>query len=353
MAVSIEQTHIWKSGQDNYHTYRIPALIKAANGDLVAICEGRRSSSHDQGEIDLLAKSSRDGGMTWSDQRLIWHDTLNTCGNPCPVVDETTGFIWLLSTWNRGDDTEPMIIEQTSRDTRRVFVLSSRDNGETWSDPREITTETKRSDWTWYATGPGAGIQLKHGAFRGRLVIPCDHIEANTGRYYSHVIFTDDGGANWQLGGQSPRDQVNECEVVELSDGSLLLNMRNFDRTRSTRQVATSADGGLTWCNQQFDETLVEPICQASVRRVDASRHPAPILFSNPASPDGRVSMTVRTSLNEGVTWPHSHVLHAGPSGYSCLADLGHGEVACLYESGERAAYERLTFARFNIDTMT
>ena len=348
--MSCEQTHIWRSGEDGYHTYRIPALAVAGNGTVLAVCEGRRSSSHDQGEIDLLVKTSPDGGRTWSDQQVIWHDSGNTCGNPCPVVDGDTGAIWLLSTWNRGGDTEPEIIARSSRDTRRVFLLCSEDNGATWSDPREITAQTKSPDWTWYATGPGAGIQLRHPPHPGRLVIPCDHIEAQSDQYYSHVIFSDDHGATWQLGGRSPDDRVNECEVVELADGTLMLNMRNYDRARSCRQAAVSADGGLSWSGQRFDETLVEPICQASIRRIPgAGGAPGPILFSNPASAETRVEMTVRASLDEGASWPHARVLHYGPSGYSCLASLADGTAACLYESGDQVAHQRLTFARFDL----
>ncbi|MCA9080940.1 MAG: exo-alpha-sialidase, partial [Planctomycetaceae bacterium] len=99
-------------------------------------------------------------------------------------------------------------------------------------------------DWTWYATGPGSGIQMEAGPHQGRLVIPCDHIQAQTKHYYSHVIYSDDHGASWRLGGSSPQHQVNECEVVELDDGRLLLNMRNYDRSHKARQVAFSNDGG-------------------------------------------------------------------------------------------------------------
>ena len=98
-----------------------------------------------------------------------------------------------------------------------MFVTHSTDDGLSWSDPREITADVKRDDWTWYATGPGSGIQIQHGPHQGRLVIPCDHIEAGTKRYYSHVIYSDDHGKSWQLGGSTPQHQVNECEVVELA----------------------------------------------------------------------------------------------------------------------------------------
>ena len=327
---------LFVSGQNGYDTYRIPALAVTTQGTILAFCEGRKHSRSDTGDIDLLMKRSTDAGKSWSDQQIVWDHGGDTCGNPCAVVDGDTGTIYLLMTWNRGDDHESQIIDQTSKDTRRVFLSRSQDDGLTWSEPREITADTKKSDWTWYATGPGSGIQIQHGQNKGRLVVPCDHIEAKTRRYYSHIIYSDDHGRSWQLGGTTPRDQVNECEVVELCDGRLMLNMRNYDRSKKNRQVAVSDDGGLTWQEQRFDSTLVEPICQAAIERYrwPTTGQRGVILFSNPASQTGRVNMTLRASFDEGQTWTAWRVLHAGPSAYSDLAVLPGGDIAVLYEAG-------------------
>ena len=94
---------LFVSGQEGYHTYRIPALVVTTQGTVLAFCEGRKHSGGDAGDIDLLVKRSTDHGKTWSPQQLIWNDAGNTCGNPCAVVDEPTGTVWLLSTWNRGE----------------------------------------------------------------------------------------------------------------------------------------------------------------------------------------------------------------------------------------------------------
>ena len=345
---------LYVSGRDGYHTYRIPALTVTKTGTALAFCEGRKNSSSDTGDIDLLVKRSTDHGRTWSPQQILWDDAGNTCGNPCAVVEQQSGTIWLLMTWNRGDDRESQIIAQTSKDTRRVFVTCSADDGLTWSDPREITADAKQENWTWYATGPGSGLQIQQGPHRGRLVIPCDHIEAGTKHYYSHVIYSDDQGKTWQLGGSTPRHQVNECEAVELADGRLMLNMRNYDRAQKNRQVAVSDDGGLTWHDQRFDAALIEPICQAAIERFSwpGAESRSVILFSNPASPSGRVNMTVRASFDEGQTWPASRVLHAGPSAYSDLAVLAAGQAACLYEAGQKSAYESIVFASFPLQSL-
>ncbi len=336
---------VYVSGEGGYHTYRIPALAVTNSGTVLAFCEGRNGGQGDTGDIDLLVKRSTDNGATWSAHQIVWDDGVNTCGNPAPVVDRATGTIWLLMTWNLGSDHEPDIIAGKSEDTRRVFVCSSNDDGRTWSEPRDITTDVKRPNWTWYATGPGAGIQVQNGTNAGRMLIPCDHIESETKDYYSHVIYSDDHGDTWKLGGRTPRPEVNECQVVELTDGRLMLNMRNYDRNQHSRQVAYSDDGGETWRDQHFDTTLVEPICQASIRRAGAA-----ILFSNPAHPDKRINMTVRRSMDEGKTWQTVETLHSGPSAYSDLAVLSGGRVACLYERGKKNPYETITFARFSFE---
>ncbi|HUW59788.1 MAG TPA: sialidase family protein [Candidatus Bathyarchaeia archaeon] len=341
-------------GEGGYDTYRIPAILVTKTGAVLAFCEGRKESRSDTGDIDLLVKRSEDHGETWSAQQVIWNDAGNTCGNPCAVLDRDTGAIWLLMTWNRGDDHEAEIIAQSSKDTRRVFVTHSEDDGRTWIPPQEITAETKKPDWTWYATGPGGGIQIEQGPHAGRLVIPCDHIEAGTKDYYSHVIYSDDHGETWQLGGSTPQDQVNECEVAELCDGRLMLNMRNYDRAKKNRQVAVSDDGGLTWKDQRFDPVLIEPICQAAIERYrwPQDKQRGVILFSNPASGDERVNMTVRASFDEGQTWPAQITLHQGPSAYSDLAVLEDGTIACLYECGDKHPYESITLARFPLESL-
>lgn len=351
--VGVTQSTPFVSGAEGYHTFRIPAVVVNGAGHLVAICEGRKSGGGDAGDIDTAFKVSEDGGRTWGKLGVIWDDSTNTCGNPCVVRDAETGMIWLLHTWNRGDDRESEIIRQTSKDTRRVFVCGSADDGRTWSRPREITADVKLTNWTWYATGPGAGIQLLRGPHKDRLVIPCDHIEAGSRRYYSHVIYSDDHGKSWKLGGTTPRDQVNECEVVELADGTLMLNMRSYDPSRKARQSAISHDSGITWVDQKVVPELVDPICQGSIRRLSWPKgdRPGVVLFANEAS-QRRERMTVRASFDEGRTWAVSRLLTAQPAAYSCLVALPDGSIGVLYESGPGNPYQTLVFASFPLESM-
>ncbi len=348
-AASVDETDVYVKGQRGYDTYRIPSVIVAPDGTLLAFCEGRKNGRGDAGDIDLLLKRSTDGGRHWTTQQVVWDDGSNTCGNPCPVADRDTGKIWLLLTHNLGQDREPRIIDRKAKGSRTVWVSTSSDNGRSWSTPNDVTDTTKASDWTWYATGPGAGIQLTRGPHAGRLAIPCDHIEAGTKHYYSHIIYSDDHGRSWQRGGRTPNHQVNECEAVELSDGRLLLNMRNYDRAKPSRQVAYSNDGGATWRDQRHDPALVEPICQASIRRVAWPERDIPglIVFSNPASAERRVNLTVRASFDDGRTWPLEKQLCPRSSAYSCLVALPDEQIGCLYEADD---YGRIVFARFSRD---
>jgi sialidase-1 len=225
----------------------------------------------------------------------------------------------------------------------------------------------KQQDMTAYWTGPGNGIQLRG----GRIVIPSYHVRrlpeearrllenpADTpGRridsmiesalapfFHSHMLYSDDGGKTWKVGGNA-QPKTGECAVAELADGSLLLNMRNY-YGRGSKAVARSSDGGITWGDAGFDETLREPVCQASLIR--HGRRGNVLLFSNPAAAS-RVNLTVRLSEDGGRARIGSRVLHAGPSAYSALAEVP-GGAACLYERGDSQAYEAITFARFDLE---
>lgn len=342
--------YLYKSGGEGYKCFRIPAIVATPSGTLLAFAEGRKNNCGDAGDIDLVVKRSEDGGKSWSGLNVVWDDAGNTCGNPAPVVDRKSGKVFLLSTWNLGTDPESQIIDGTSKDTRRIFVLSSADDGRSWSAAKEITPDVKKPDWTWYATGPVNGIQVRSGKFRGRLIVPCDHIEAGTKKYFSHTIHSDDGGATWALGGTTPSDQVNECTVAELSRGRLLLNMRNYTSVR-VRQTSMSRDGGESWSELKPDTTLIEPVCQASLIAIRRPLRKPVLAFSNPASAKSRTGMTVRLSYDQGKTWKRSQVLYAGPSAYSNLVELPNGNLACFFEAGVKSAYEGIAFQEVDFDT--
>jgi sialidase-1 len=334
---------VFVSGREGYHTFRIPALTLTPEGTLLAFCEGRKTSREDLGNNDLVLKRSKDGGRTWGELQLVHEEGERTIGNPTVVLDQETGTVWLFML----------------RDASDVLLTKSTDGGQTWPEPIDITGQVKKPAWGFYAVGPGVGIQLRHGPHQGRLVIPAYHRATGdkSGPSTSHVFYSDDHGRSWTLGGAAG-PHTNECQLVEtLDDGEsvLLLNMRNHwarsggrpDRG-GQRLVARSRDGGASWSEPDLEGALIEPTCQASVRRFGwpTTGRSGRILFSNPAA-TSRKNMTVRLSEDEGRTWPAARTVYAGSSAYSCLAALPEGRAGLLYE---RDDYGKITFASFTLD---
>lgn len=341
------QVPLFVGGVGGCHTYRIPSLVVSNRGTLLAFCEGRRNGLSDTGSIDLLLRRSFDNGQTWKPARKIVDGGGNTAGNPAPVVERASDAVWLIFCRNAAEATEEMIMD--GRAQRTVWATRSLDDGETWAPPREITDEVGRPSWTWYATGPGHGIQLRS----GRLVIPCNHVpQVATQPYesgHAHVIVSDTGGANWRIGGIA-QPGTSESTVVQATGGALYLNCRNYAGTHR-RAYAWSRDDGDTFSEFGSDATLVEPVCQASLLRLgDAVPGREDwILFANPASTT-RHTMTVRVSRDECRTWNCGRLLNAGRSGYSDLCVARDGSICCLYERGENSTYETITLACFSTD---
>ena len=198
-----------------------PRSSPLPRGTLLAFAEGRHDAAADSGHIDLVARRSTDGGVTWSALQVVGDNGAEAWVNPCVVVDRTAGAVWLLSTQNSGADKEKEIIAGASRSGITVWAMKSDDDGLTWSKPIEITASVKKPEWTWYATGPGVGIQTQG----GRLVIPANHAD-RSGVHRSHLFYTDDGGRSWTLGAIATPG-TNESQIVELADGRLMHNMRN------------------------------------------------------------------------------------------------------------------------------
>lgn len=347
----VSKVTVFDSGTEGYNTYRIPTIVKAVNGDLLAIAEGRKNSSSDAGDIDLVMKRSTDNGQTWSALQLIQDEYENptasiTIGNPTPVVDTTDplhpGRIWL----------------PFSRNNDRVFVTYSDDNGATWSDRTEITSSVKDPTWGWYATGPVHGIQLQRGDHAGRLIIPSDHRLSANGLHGSHVVYSDDHGATWQIGGVDTGEGAilpSEHVAVELVDERIYFNSRNNRGTNPvTRVVTYSSDGGETFEGPfEPEPNISSPVVQNSALRFAATDQGDPqniLLYSSPANPTSRRDMTILMSFNEGATWTNNMLIDAGPAAYSDLIKLDNTTAGVLYEAGASSAYEEIIFAVFPVE---
>lgn len=346
-----EHVAVFKKGDHGYHTYRIPAITLTQEGTLLAFCEARKDSRGDAGNIDMVVSRSNDMGATWSKPEVIWDDGSHTCGNASPVVDQSTGTIWLLLTWNDGDDHESQILKATSKYPRHVYVTHSTDDGKTWAEPARISKTTRQDHWRWYATGPGNAIQLTRGKHAGRLLIPAnhsDHSDASKHSYRSHAIFSDDHGKSWQLGGVHD-EKTNESAVAELSDGSVLQAMRSY-HGQNKRALSISRDGGTSWEQDYLDPTLDTPVCQASLIRYSWAEDQelggkSRLLFSSPKGKK-RSDMHVWVSYDEGKSWPIAKQIYAGGSAYSNLVKLPDAEVGLLYEQD---GYAKITFAKFDL----
>ena len=332
------QTEVFTSGYGGYNTYRIPSLAVATDGTVLAFCEGRKSSHYDWGEINIVLRRSTDGGVTWQPLQVVAAHGDDTTGNPCVVVDRGTGAVWLAYCQN----------------SDRVYVTRSEDSGVSWSEPREITSDVKPAGWTWYATGPGHGIQLRS----GRLVIPCDHVDGtrhHPGFVHSHVIYSDDHGSSWKLGGIVAGGS-DECEVAETRPGHVYMTSRAADGEIKLRLCARSEDGGDTWSELAEVDGVIDPICQGSILALTdpSSRHgDALLLLASPASTTRRQNMTVRLSHDGGKTWDVSKVLYPGVAAYSDLAVAADNTVCCLYERGVSLFNETIVLAQFNLEWLT
>ena len=355
--INIEMTTLYQRGKGNYNTYRIPSLIVTTKGTVLAFAEGREGEG-DGGDIDMIVKRSTDNGKTWSKTAVVWNDEANTCGNPCPVIDQTTGRIVLVMSWGHGEMKDDNIIN--GKYQRHPYMCYSDDDGLTWSEPVNLVESCKRPEWGWYATGPGIGIQIKSGKYKNRLVIPANHsylpkkkkdgVVDGKYAYGAHVLFSDDGGATWQIS-ESLAPNFNESQVIELEDGRLMMNMRSFNGIYC-RAISYSDDGGATWSEVEHDYQLVEDECQASIIKYGKYDGKQMYLFSNPANPHSRAYMTVKVSIDECKTWSNGKLVYGKCAAYSCLTLLPNGNIGLLFEGGKDYRYESINFVSFNPDEL-
>lgn len=340
----LDRRDLFVSGQGGYHTYRVPALAVTGRGTVLAFCEGRRRSVSDTGLIEVVLRRSTDGGRSWGPTTVVVAEAGMTCGNATPTVDPHTGTIWLPFCKNREDAPEPLIFQ--GKAPRTAFMTRSDDDGVTWATPWEITETVKPSGWTWFAFGPGHGVALES----GRLVVPSVHARAVDHRHSdpcrAHVTLSDDHGATWRHGGVVDVPTSSECEVVELAPDYLYLNAR-YEAPGGGRVSAWSQDGGQTFDDVVIDEHQTDATCQGSLVQ-PSPRDPMRLLLVNAsgASPK-RERLVVRLSVDGGRSFDDGQVLEPGHAAYSDTVAMPDGTLLCLYERGEKHAYERLCLARF------
>jgi sialidase-1 len=345
------ETNIFTSGADGYAYYRIPSIVQANNGTLLAFAEGRKNDRSDSGDIDLVLRRSYDNGQTWDAMQIVWSNSTGVAGNPCPIVDQTTGDILLVSNHQTPGATQTTIRDGTFGE-RTYHVQRSSDSGATWTDPVRIAATDALSP-RWMAGGPNHGIQLVRGDHPGRLVLSGNHsVGADYDTNRAHVIYSDDGGTTWSVGavsGYSTDIYVSETAPVELLDGSLYFTTRDQNGPSvGNRAYATSQDAGESFAGPfQIDSTAVAPVCQGSILRyssTDQGDSRNRVIQSYPYSSSARENIMVRSSFNEAATWNSGRVIYEGSSAYSDLVRTANDRIGLLYE---RDTYATITFASF------
>ena len=375
---SFEQIDIFTpfSTSGTSYFYRIPRLAVSEKKTIFAFCTQRVGNTDDQGnKQDVMLRRSLDGGRNWLPiQTLATHEDFR-CSVGATVADFDTGRVFLFyrrtpitDKSERWNVEHPAEWEETGF---RLYIIHSDDEGETWSEPMDVTQPLKYDSGLPILMAGTHGVQLKHRQHNGRLVVPARHwikpiFDINV---YSHncVVLSDDHGRTWRLGGLSQPGMGEAC-VVELTDGTVYLNSRNESlRFRGYRGWDRSRDGGETFIESGYDTTLIEPHCHAGISRYStgAAGGKSRILFCNPAVKSdaatwfdgpGRRRLTVRLSYDECKTWSVTKLIDEGASGYSDIAAAADGRILCLYESGDEGMSHkagRISLARFNLEWLT
>ncbi len=371
----LEQSTVFERGEtDEYNTFRIPIIVRATDGSLLALAQGRVENAEDFGHIELVSKRSVDDGRTWGPLQVVAAETPERIANQSVVVDQNTGRIHLFYVRTGGDVTGEQIVNGTvsPEDAPRPFVTYSDDHGASWEPARELTDVLKLPEMRHYVGGPAHGIQLVHGPHAGRLVMPGNHnylpATPDTPAVVGiHTVLSDDEGATWRLGGAlgayNDDDIIpNETAIVELEDGTVYFNTRDHLGTApGNRAAAISRDGGET-IDGPFEivPDLVTPMISGSLltqnRNNDRSER---IIFSAPWHPSARERLTLWSSLDAGASWDESLVLYDGPAGYSDLASIDDDTIGVLYENGPRLSeatpltyHQRISLARVKMSAL-
>lgn len=333
------------AGNDGSASFRIPGLVTTNKGTLLGVYDVRYNSSVDLQEyVDVGLSRSTDGGKSWEKMRLPLSfgeygglpKAQNGVGDPSILVDTQTNTVWVVAAWTHGMGNQRawwsshpgMDINHTAQ----LVLAKSTDDGKTWSKPINITEQVKDPSWYFLLQGPGRGITMSDGT----LVFPTQFIDS-TRIPNAGIMYSKDRGKTWKMH-HLARTNTTEAQVAEIEPGVLMLNMR--DNRGGSRAVALTKDLGKTWTEHPSSrKALQEPVCMASLIHVDAKDNVLNkdlLLFSNPDTTKGRNHITIKASLDKGLTWLPEHQImldEAEGWGYSCLTMIDKETIGILYES--------------------
>ncbi len=361
---------VFVSGTEGYKTFRIPGIIKAPNGDLLAFCEGRVNGINDFGNIQIVLKRSSDKGKSWGAIQIVASNGSMQTGNVAPVVDMTDplypkGRIFLF--YNTGNASESRVRQGLG--VREVWYKTSVDNGLTWSAPVNITLQVHKpkqpqynpaynfsEDWRSYANTPGHAMQFAEGKYKGRIYVAANHTAGAIKAHYADGrafgYYTDDHGKTFKISDDVNMPGGNEVMAAELSNNSLMLNIRNQLGNIKQRIIAVSHNGGQKWDTVYFDPHLPDPICQGSILNIGKYHGKNILAVCNDADTVQRNNLTLRISYDEGKSWKENYlvakqdpaVYKDGYTAYSDLVLVDKKDIGIFYETDD---YARIVFISF------
>lgn len=344
-----ERTLVFKQGDAGSKFYRIPAVTTAADGSIVVVADKRITCLWDlPNDIDVVCRRSEDMGRTWSETVTIAGEgTTSGYGDPALVLDRKSGNLLCLMASGNG------LWQSNAENPARLMMAVSKDNGQSWSAPREITPQiygpdcqdSIRSKWYGAFISSGNALQLKDG--RIMAVMPTRTTSEWGGPLSCYVIYSDDGGETWNVS-QNPGDSNgDESKLVELQNGDILMSIRN--RAHGKRKFSLSHDRGVTWSEPFFQDDIIEPACNGDMIRYRHGKQ-SYLLHSIPYHTENRENIHILASYDEGKTWPVKRSIVPGEAAYSSLTVLSDGTIGCFVEEGGNDGGFELHFIRFSPD---
>lgn len=322
---------------DKVACYRVPAMITALNGDLIVAIDERVPSCGDlkwNNDINIVMRKSTDHGKTWSAiKHIIDYPIGESASDPSMILDRTTGQIFLFFNYMN---------QNSEQGVYYLKMISSKDNGASWSPPTDITDQITKPEWKndFKFITSGRGIQTSSGTLMHTLVNLQNGL---------HLFKSDNHGKSWSLI-DTAIQPADESKVIELADSTLMINSRVSKI--GSRYIHRSINNGKDWVSK-IDTQLTDPACNASLIRYSLKRTGSDknrLLFSNLNSKNKRENLTVRISYDEGQTWSEGRTIYSGSSAYSSMTVLENGDIGLIFEQDD---YTKNVFVRFSLAWLT
>lgn len=329
--IILAHTLLFQPGDYNSTNYRIPGVITAKDGSIVAVTDKRKYNQGDLPEdIDIVCRRSTDGGHTWSEPYTIAQGTGYNHGFGDCVLAWTNddngliaGFVGGVGLWN-----------STPSNPIRSYIARSYDNGQTWTEPEDITDFIFGSNCvvpehrTWRASFFGSGNGLITST--GRIMFVAAIRETTAQSLSNYAVYSDDNGITWHVSGRASVSG-DEAKVTELVDGRILMSIRHNGK----RWYNISNDGGETWQSSTSTwNDITAPACNGDMIRytsVNQGFDKNRLLHSVPFG-SSRTDVSVYISYDEGETWPVRKCIVPYSSAYSSLCVLPDGTIGLYVE---------------------